>query len=310
MEKLTIIFSSNDKYAMLLGVALCSIFENKKGNYSVSVYVIDAGISAKNKEWLGVLEKRYGFAISYILPDKKLFDSIPINNLSTRYYLPIEVYYRIAIASLLPADCRKLIYLDVDVIVRGDLAALFNISLDGKTVGAVADCHPKEKMEHLKKMLASIRSPEMPRECIYFNSGALLIDLDLWRKRGIEEKLFRCIQENPDKLWYHDQDALNIVLLGDCKKLPAKYNLLTEHVNKQNERNPLVVHFVGGGKPWYILSALPYQPEYVYYVNKTPWKNRKYRKLMDVYFAKKYHLYPIVWRAWIAYKKLRTFLKK
>jgi len=309
MEKVTVVFASSDYYAMLLGVALCSLFENKKGEYPISVYVIDSGISAANKERLGILEKRYGFAINYVTPDKQLFDEIPIADLSKQYYLPIEVYYRIAFARLLPATCRKLIYLDVDIAVRGDIAELYNVDLAGQTIGAVADCHPDEKHEHLKRMCRDFQVPEIPNEFVYFNSGMLLINLDLWRKHGIEEKLFKVIRENPDKLSYHDQDALNIVLLGDCKELPAKYNLLTEQASELNESNPLIVHFVGGGKPWYILSALPYQREYIYYVKKTPWKNKKYRKFMDIYFAKKYHLYPIAWKVWSAYKKFKSLFR-
>ena len=311
MKTVAVVFASSDNYAMLLGVALCSIFENKKGNYHVSVYVIDAGISAKNKERLKVLEKRYGFAINYILPDKKLFENIPIGDLSTRYYLPIEVYYRTAIARLIPADCRKLIYLDVDVIVRGDIAELFNISLDGKTVGAVADCFQDLRREHLRKLCRSVQLLEEPEKLMYFNSGVILIDLDLWRKRGIEEKLLNFIRENPDKLWFADQDALNVVFLNDCKELAIKYNFIAaaivEEAYEHNEPDPFIIHFAAGGKPWYILSALPYRSEYMYYVGKTPWRNKKYRKPMDIYFAKKYHIYFVMWTVWSAYKKIKKY---
>ena len=101
----------------------------------------------------------------------------------------------------------------------------------------------------------------------------------------------------------------------DFKELSPKYHLLIEQVaagqgDGRSCPDPLIVHFVGGGKPWYLLSALPYQPEYVYYANKTPWRKEKYRKLMDVYFAKKYHIYPLAWGVWLVYKKLKSFAQK
>ena len=301
MGTVTVVFSSSDGYVMLLGVALCSLFENKKGNYSVSVFVIDGGISEKNKDRLRVLERRYGFTITYVIPDEKLFEEVPTAN------WPVENYYRIALARLLPRACRKVIWLDADVIVRGNIAELFTIDLTGNIAGAVADHFQDLRRDHLKKLCESVRAFKAPEKPAYFNSGMLLVDLDLWRKHEIEKKLFTFIRENPDKLLFAEQDALNVVLLGYCKSLPARYNLLAEHASAESDPHPLIVHFVGGGKPWYVFSALPYQREYVYYANKTPWKNEKYKKIMDVHFAKKYHIYPLVWRAWIAYKKIKRY---
>ncbi|MEY4731165.1 MAG: hypothetical protein RL681_111 [Candidatus Parcubacteria bacterium] len=299
-ETVAVVFSSDDTYAMLLGVALCSLFENKKGDYPIHVFVIDGGISAKNKERLGILKKRYNFAITYVIPDKRLFASIPV------VHLPLEAYYRIAIGRMIPSTYRRAVYLDCDVIVRKDIIELFTADLAGKTVGAVADCLQDVRKRHLEKLCRSIALLEIPEKLTYFNSGVLLIDMERWREREIEEKLFAFICRHPE-LWAADQDALNIVLLGDRTILAATYNLLAEFAHEQNEKDPLIVHFVGGGKPWYLLSALPYQSEYVRYANKTPWKKEKYRKLMDVPFAKKYHLYPIVWSLWTAYKKTKGY---
>jgi lipopolysaccharide biosynthesis glycosyltransferase len=301
METVAVTFASNDDHAMLLGVALCSIFENKKGNYPVHVFVMDGGISAKNKERLGILEKRYQFAITYVVPDSRLFEKIP------PAHLPMETYYRLAIARILPLIYRKVIYLDCDVVVRGDIAELFNISLDGKTVGAVADCFQDLRRENLRKLCKSLQLPEVPEKLMYFNAGVLLINLDSWRKRRIEEKLFEFIRETPVKLWLADQDALNIILLDDRKELLGKYNLIAGEARQYNEPNPFIIHFAGGDKPWYILSALPYRSEYMYYVDKTPWRNKKYRKPMDIHFAKKYHIYFVMWTAWSAYKKIRRY---
>jgi len=312
MQTVTIVFFSNDKFAMLLGVALCSLFENKKGNYPINVYVIDSGISAKNKKRLRTLEKRYGFSINYVFFDKPFSEEIPFADLSSRYYQPIESYYRLAVDRFLPSSCRRVIDMDVDVVFTGDIAKLFNLDLEGKTIGAVAECYPscKAKQEYLKKLCKSFHLLPMPKEVVYFNAGILLIDLGLWRKRDVEKKVFKLIREHPEKLLLHDQDALNIVLLGDCKELAAKYNLIVSQDNSLHCRNPFAIHFSGGAKPWYFFSALRHRSEYLKYIKKTPWKHRKYRKIMDIYFAKKYHMYPVAWGVWSIYKKLRAFTKK
>ena len=309
-DPVAIIFSSNDYFAQLLGVALCSMFENRKGDYPIDIYVIDAGISSANKEKLSVLEKRYGFAIHYLIPNKERFAAIPVDKPAAHsFYLPIAAYYRLAMASMLPSTCRRILYMDVDVAIRGDIAEFFYQDLSGKTMGAIADCFPEKRLEHLRSICRSVGIAAWPKDVFYFNSGVLLIDLDRWRKLNIEEKLFAFISEHWGKFPYHDQDTLDVVLLGDCKEFSAKYNFLTEIADQQIEADPLIIHYVGGGKPWYFLSALPWRSVYLHYIKKTPWKSERYRKFMDIYFAKKYHLYGLASRVWSTYKKIKTMVQ-
>lgn len=298
---ITILFSANNKYAMLLGTVLCSIFENK-GDYPIHVFVMDLGISETNKERLEELEKKYGFSIIYLAPHLRPFENV----LTTPF--PKEVYYRMLVGSFL-ASYHRVLYLDVDTVVRGDIAELFNYDLGGKTIGAVADCFQRERREHLQKLL------ESTEDFMYFNSGVILIDLDLWREHGIEEKLLAVVRKSPEKLYFADQDALNIVLAGDCKELPLKYNFIAAALETEGAYqehtvyNPFIIHFAAGGKPWYYFSSLPYQREYLHYVEKTPWKQVKYRKPMDIYFAKQYKIYPLMWAIWSFYKKVKKMLK-
>ena len=64
METINIVFSSDNNYAQYMGVAICSIFENKKVGYLIDIYVLDGGISEDNKSKLKVLEDRYNFKIN------------------------------------------------------------------------------------------------------------------------------------------------------------------------------------------------------------------------------------------------------
>ena len=72
---MNLLFACDDNYSMILGTALCSFFEN---NGDANVYVLDGGISARNKKRLEVLENRYKFTINYIIPDASLFKGLPI----------------------------------------------------------------------------------------------------------------------------------------------------------------------------------------------------------------------------------------
>lgn len=73
---------------------------------------------------------------------------------------------------LLPVE--RALYLDSDVLVRGDLKQLWNIDLQGKAVGAVTDIGFPMGHDH------STKAP-------YFNAGVLLIDLA--KARGVIDEV-------------------------------------------------------------------------------------------------------------------------
>lgn len=292
---MTVVFSSNDNHAMLLGIALCSLFENKKGDYPLQIFVMDGGISRENKKRFAALERRYHIPIIYLVPDPSIFKDVRVRDRS------IAAYFRIAIGTVLPATCHKVLYMDCDIIVRGDIAELFNIDLEGKTVAAVPD--------YMGDTFADYRRQIAGKDGVYFNSGVMLINLDCWRQLDIESKLFAYIREHPDQLIFDDQDPLNATFSKDYKQLSTKYNFMVAVPEQSSDDpNPLVAHFSGGAKPWYFFSALRHQDAWVYYANLTPWRWWKYRKVMDIYFAQKYGIYPVAWWVWRVYKKIKRLV--
>ncbi|MCL5733621.1 MAG: glycosyltransferase family 8 protein [Patescibacteria group bacterium] len=270
---INIVFSSDDNYAPLLGIALCSLFENKKVDRRIKIFIIDSDISSKNKGYLKILANKYNFFIDYIKPDNKFFTGLPDSS------WPLAAYHRIIVARLIPSEVKKLIYLDCDIMIKKDLSDLFFTDLEGKILGAVPD--PAANNESRKRL-------GIPEEIDYFNSGVLLIDLDLWKKNKTEQKILDFMFKNKEKLKYPDNDALNAVLFNDWLRLPEKYNaFLYSKIN-----DPSIIHFTSE-KPWYYLSADQYQKEYLAYVSRTPWRDHWFRKLLAPSFAKKYHFLKI-----------------
>ena len=128
-------------------------------------------------------------------------------------------YYRLKIGSILPQSITKCVYLDVDMLVLGDLRELFAIDLKGKICGVVMEYNsqkifkPKDKTYKTLDITGS-----------YFNSGMLLVDLYLWRKEGIEDKAFGF-----SKSYYyflHDQDLLNLALYEKTYKIGMEWNFM------------------------------------------------------------------------------------
>ncbi len=98
----------------------------------------------------------------------------------------------------------------------------------------------------------------------YFNSGLLLIDVKKWLNLDVTTKVLRFIEENPDKLRFHDQDALNAVLHDRwtlcilsgtpkvifCQKRKNIQLFMEKNNKEETRRRPSIIHFTGHVKPW------------------------------------------------------------
>lgn len=261
MKSINIIFSSDNNYAQHLGVVLCSIFENKSKNYFINVYFIDGGISQENKDKLNILEIKYSFKIKYLYLQIENYKDLFISDHITQ-----AAYYRILIPNLIDEKISKILYLDCDLVVEGDLIELFEMNISNYFIGAV-----EENVIGLKQNLG------MKEETPYFNSGVMLINLKKWREFNISNITITFIRENPQKIKLWDQDALNAVLAGKCLILPKQFNLLTSEIeNISNINNPVIIHFSSHIKPWLFNGRNPFDDNYFYYLNMTPWSNKIY----------------------------------
>ena len=87
-------------------------------------------------------------------------------------------------------------------------------------------------------------------------------------------------------------DTLNAVLHNEMKLLPIKYNLQTGFLftdytryygNEMPEileaiKSPVIIHFTGISKPWFIGSRHPYRKRFMHYKNISLWKTHPLKK--------------------------------
>jgi len=160
-------------------------------------------------------------------------------------------YYRLYLGEILPQSVERVLFLDADVLVEGDLAELWQSPFEGTTVQATPDTYAE--LLHLER-LAPLKS--------YFNAGVLLIDLNRWRREDMGRRAREVLNREGAALTFRDQDALNLALTGEWKALPVAWNLheLPQRLGfwRCKERRedvsaafkkPKIVHFVGK-KPW------------------------------------------------------------
>jgi UDP-D-galactose:(glucosyl)LPS alpha-1,3-D-galactosyltransferase len=138
-------------------------------------------------------------------------------------------FFRFVLPELFPDD-ERLIYLDADTIVVGDIARLAECTLEGFAVAACIDLlAPSRVYDHFNCAVHRQRGL-----CDYFNSGVLLFDCRRW----IELRpAWRQLLERAESFVFPDQDVLNLLLHDAIGRLTDDWNV------------PPIASFLAGGTP-------------------------------------------------------------
>ena len=239
-KKIPVFFAVDDNYIPYLTVALKSLIDHSKKTNKYEINIIHNELSLQSKKILKMLiNKNQNFVI-------KFFNvSLRLQQLSLRFdvrdYYSISTYYRLFLPELFPT-VSKAIYLDSDIVVRSDVANLFNIDLKGNLFGVVPDASVQIIPEFQKYVEMVIGMPYSE----YFNAGILVMDFKKLREFNFEKKAIKLLSNVTFKV-AQDQDVLNYIAKGKVTFIDPKWNVmpLGEMVD-----NPHIVHFNLIYKPW------------------------------------------------------------
>ncbi len=185
--------------------------------------------------------------------DDKIFEGAPVLGRLSK-----ETYYRLLIGDILPESVDRLLYLDPDIVINGDLADFYNLDMQGKTVAAGTHLFGIIEKGNLARL-------GMKKTSRYINAGVLLIDLDMWRKTVTLTQIFDFITANIKKLLLADQDVINVMFENSMlciderlynldEKTFATYSKKTAGTKRIDidwvRKNTVVIHFNGKHKPW------------------------------------------------------------
>jgi len=265
-ETIHVAYCLDDGYAEPTCVSMASVLANTKSN--VHFHIISNRLSDKNKAILLSLSEQFPHG-------QWSFHSIDFDTskfvLESRY-ITIETYYRLFIPKIFP-ELERVIYIDGDTIIVGDILQLWNENLDGKIAGVVQDL----KLDYFEACMARMKILGLKYDWHYFNVGILLLKLKELDKLYTLETLHTIIANLYKKSksnnipWNADQDVFNYLLKGEkyAKFLNVKYNLqkhlgdsnyyssygqnsrcIVEYSNANN--SPIIIHYIGPKKPWHL----------------------------------------------------------
>ena len=239
-REIPIFFSTDDNYIPYLDVAISSLIANASREYDYRIIVLNTGLTEGNVAKVKMNE-RPGFSIDFIdISDR-------VENIKSHfknvYHFSIVTYYRLFIGSLFP-QYDKIIYLDCDLVVLGDISELYNVDLGENILGAAPEMFVQTTAEF--RAYAETALGVDPDG--YINAGVLLMNMKAFRENDIEGKFIRLITEYDFDLLDPDQAYLNYLCLGRIHTLPNGWNKEPMPIPCEGAKN--IVHYALYKKPW------------------------------------------------------------
>lgn len=258
-----IAYTINHGYVKYCGVTMLSATRTCPAQ-RFAFHVVANDLTQADKDFLSRLAGKEQATVSFYTVPEKLTSHYRVTWDSNR--LPMLVYYRCFLASLLPSEVEKVIYMDCDTIVLRSLQELWDTPLQDKAIAACRD-EVRFKPERAERLMYD---PSYG----YFNGGVLLINLKYWREHHVEEALRTYYQEHPERIVYNDQDLLNAVLYDKKVMVSLRWNVqgmfykrklvLGKHYEAEHldaALHPYVVHYTNRHKPWHLYCVHPYKEE-------------------------------------------------
>ncbi|MFO1067209.1 MAG: glycosyltransferase [Geminicoccaceae bacterium] len=162
---------------------------------------------------------------------------------------------RLFLPDLLP-DIDRLLYLDIDIIVRGDVRELYEHDVGTSGIAARASDHPTwRRQANVLEIVAARKPPELAAEARRlgardvdlmanaFNAGVLVLSLDRLRALNCTEITVGLAKQ----FGMNDQYALNMYSRGAFAELPWYWNALPYHELVEDAK---LIHWAGPAKPW------------------------------------------------------------
>ncbi len=268
-----VLFCCNPDFYQHLAVTLVSMLDSNPQTRFDSHVITSSRDQPRLEKLLGSVE---GYPnLSLTIHDFSLKDYA---HFFVDQHITLESYLRIFAAEILSAEIDKILYLDCDLVVLGDLRELWAVDINGYVLGGAIDPYALFRREALG----------IPADRPYVNCGVLLLNLVKWRTEKISERLVRYIEAHGNDLTFHDQDAMNAVLHHGILTLDYKWNVQAgmyrvgpqpypraDSAIREARRRPAIIHYSSGEKPWIFRAIVAKKWLYFRHLGKTKWRGTK-----------------------------------
>lgn len=254
---MNIFISADDNYIQAAQVMLTSFFMNNRIECH-NIYFMYCSVREDN---LRLLQK-------LVIKNNAIFIPVHIQTSMFEAFMqtdrfPVEVYFRLLIPKLVPEKEERAMWMDVDLVVNGELDEFYYQDFEGKEFVACRDiCNRPEKLRLLG----------CSEKAIYINSGVLLFNISQMKKYCIGN-YYKFYQDHEDAIFWPDQDILNGMFEGKIKILDCDlYNVQVSNWRFKNQydlEQAAIIHYTGESKPWFKTYTNAAARMWDYYYAKT-----------------------------------------
>jgi lipopolysaccharide biosynthesis glycosyltransferase len=185
----------------------------------------------------------------YFIEITKKIDTSQSNKIACHVKSP-AMYFRLFAPELLP-EIDKIIFMDLDVIVDGNLEPMLNFTDSKSGIAACIDIYRPSINQMMSSNFYSTIPLVFNPDFAAFNCGVMLMELNKMRDNNATEMMFKILSEN----FMSDQPLINLYCKGDFDRLPIKYNFPANHYTRPQFKalwdiSPILIHWNGEKKPW------------------------------------------------------------
>ena len=259
-----VVFAADNNYVPMVTTTICSMLENASIESFYDIVILEKDFSERNKRIMSDFFSQYENAS---IRFANVSGMVKAFNLQTsNEHISVETYYRFLIQQVLPGY-DKVLYLDSDLIVEGDISKLFATDLGSNLIGAAIDIDylGNLNMNDGKRLKYTTEVLRLKHPYSYFQAGVLILNTAEMRKLHPFKKWLEMASE--PKYIYDDQDILNAHCQGRVTYLNNAWNVMNDCGGRIKNvftfapaavfdafmdayAKPLIIHYAGSEKPW------------------------------------------------------------
>lgn len=306
--KMNILYQFNEDYAPYAGVSIFSLLENNKNAEEIDIYILGEDLTKSSRNKISELILAYNRNVFFADGDEiiSILKELGIPKYRGSYATNMKMFFPLHVEG----SIERLLYIDSDTLILGDLQPLFEKDMHQKPLEMVLDSLAVKHKRYIG----------FTRDEPYFNAGVMLIDIPCWNENRCTQKIIDHVKNTRAHYMAPDQDLLNAALKGMIGRLHPEYNLQPIHsrysyriyrifwmpkcyYSRQELESaavsPVILHFFRflGEFPWNLNSQHPDTRIFTEYLERSPWQGliRKPSRQKGLAFLterKLYHILP------------------
>lgn len=244
---MNILIAMNDAYVKYYQVVVTSLCRN---NSESDIVIHIPYTSELSEEGLALITKTANDNNAKVKTYELNKDNIKAMSELPLGMWSVETFFRLFVQDIISDTEDRILWLDGDIIVNGDISDFYNIDFEGNYYAACEDIAiSRGKMKQEYDNLGWDSSQ------IYVNAGVLLINLaQLRREKITQNDIVKFIEINHEKMHFLDQYTLNAMFhdrikLADGFKYNCQVSSYSYTKGRQILNESVILHFPGY-RPW------------------------------------------------------------